>query len=101
MAACGFYITPTVPHDVVWLDRIPPSANGSSSGRNLRFPVLVQVLRVCVMVPISPAIKELLTGLLGAITSVDVPGIVKPFQNAVVPALLLKDDRSAAMLWVK
>lgn len=53
------------------------------------------------MVPICPAIKELLTGFPGSIAAVDVPSIIKFFQNAVVPALLLEDDRSAAMLWMK
>ena len=50
----------------------------------------MQVLRVRVMVPICPAIEELLAGLLGTITAVDVLGIVKFFQDAIVPALLLE-----------
>ena len=53
------------------------------------------------MVPICPPIKELLTGLLGAIAAVNILGIVELFQDAVVPALLLEDDRPAAMLGVK
>ena len=50
----------------------------------------MQVLRVRVMVSIRPPIKELLTGLLGTIAAVDVFSIVKLFQDAVVPALLLE-----------
>lgn len=53
------------------------------------------------MVSIRPAIKELLTGFFSAITAVDVLGIVKSLQDAVVPAFLLKNDWSAAMPWVK
>ena len=61
----------------------------------------MQVLRIRVVVSIRPAIKELLTGLLGTIAAVDIFSIVKLFQNAVVPAFLLENDRSAAMLWMK
>ena len=101
MAACGFYIAPTIPYDVMWLDRIPLSADGAPSRRDFLLPVLMQVLRVRVVVPIGPAIKELLTRLFGTITAVDVLGIVESLQNTVVPALLLEDNRSAAMLWMK
>ena len=97
----GLCIAPVIPYNVVRLNWISLSANGSSPGRNLLFPVLMQVLRVRVVVPICPAIKELLTGFFGTIATVDVPGIIKLFQDAVVPALLLEDGWSAAMLWMK
>ena len=94
-------IAPVIPYNVVWLNRISLPADGSPPGRNLLFPVLMQVCRVRVVVPIRPPIKELLTGLLGSIAAVDVLSIVKLFQDAVVSALLLKNDRSAAMLGMK
>ena len=94
-------IAPVIPYNVVWLNRIPLSANRASPGRQFLFPVLVQVLRVRVVVSICPPIKELLTRLFGTIAAVDVLGVIELFQDAVVPALLLKNDWSAAMLWVK
>ena len=41
IATSGFYIMPAVPHDVVRLDWIPLSADGSSPGRQFLFPVLM------------------------------------------------------------
>lgn len=98
MASGRLIFSAFVDHNVMWLDRIPLFSDRPSAGRYFLLSVDMQVLWIFLVVPIDPAIEQVLSALLFAIPSVYILSIVKLFQTPVVPALLLHVNRMGPVI---
>ena len=95
VAAGSFHILSLIHNNVMGLDPVPCGTDRPFSLGYLVHTVLSKVLRICVMVSVGASIEKLLSGLLASIPAVYVFCIIELFQDPVVPAFLLEDNRAA------
>ena len=98
----GCLILPSIiDHNVMRLDWITLLSYRPLAGRYFFAAVPVQIFGIFLMIPIDPAVKQLLAGLLFTIPAVDVLSIIKLLQTPVVAALLLQTDSCHPVPWMK